>query len=223
MLRRSTLTTLFIFVLLAIGVLIWHQYGRKDESVEPTPTTKVARLVFDLGLRRITSFTIQDSEDKLITFEKDSDTGAWTITDMAEEFADSAQIDTIASNFANLVVDTELTTQPALDAMGLEKPSHFITLGLDNGEKVTLFIGDLIPTGSGYYARVDDELPFVVLKSDIDNILYLLNTPPLVATNTATATVTPLVTVTWTPMQNVTSTIVPVIISESEKTNTPTP
>lgn len=223
MIRRSTWIVLGIFAVLGLGVFLWQRYGVKEEPVEPTPTTEVSSLVFSLGDQTIASYQILDTEGNSISFGRDPVSDAWVVTDQPAELADSSQIETVAGSLAFLFVDTALAGQPPLDSMGLDQPSYTIKLFLDNGEQSNLYVGDLIPTGSGYYARVGDEPAMVIAKTDMDAVLNLLKTPPLAATYTPTVTFTATMTATSTPMPTVTSTNTLEPTSEPDITNTPTP
>jgi hypothetical protein len=70
-------------------------------------------------------------------------------------------------------------------------------LGFVNGTSHKIEVGNLSPTGSGYYVRFDGEKIYVIEKSGIDAILNLLTAPPFPAT--ATPVPTPETTITPTP------------------------
>ena len=227
MIRRPTWIVLGVFAVLVLGVFLWQRYGVKEESVEPTPTTALISLVFDLGDQTIASYQILDAQGNSISFGHDPTSNVWVVKDQPAELAYSTQIETVAGNLAFLLVDTALATQPPLDSMGLDHPSYSITLFLDNGEQSSLHVGNVTPTGSGYYARVDDGPAMVIAKTDVDVVINLLKTPPLAATYTPTVTPTMTSTATMTAtstlMPTTTSTSTPEMTSEPEMTSTPTP
>lgn len=224
MVRRSTWMVLGIFVILVLGVLIWQHYGKTGESVEPTPTVKVTSLVLDLGVRNIARFTITGVNGESISFERDSN-NVWVVFGQPAELADSTQIETVVSSLIFLTVNTTLTPQPSLDSMGLDNPSYIITLFLDDGEQIALYVGNLTPTGTGYYTRVDDDPAVVVGKIDMDAVVNMLKIPPLAATYTPTVTPTetPTATMTVTDTPTATFTSTPEATPETEVTITPTP
>lgn len=223
MVRRSTWIVLGVFVALVLSVFLWQRYGKPEEAVEPTPTLKVFSLVFNLGSQTITSFSIEGADGTLITFGRDPASDAWIVVDQPAELADSTQIETVASSLAFMTVNSILSTQPPLDSMGLDKPAYTITLYLDNGGQNVLYVGNLTPTGSGYYARVDDDPAVVVGKIDMDAILNLHKAPPLAATYTPTVTSTATMTATNTSTAIPTLTSTPEETPEPEMTTTPTP
>ena len=216
--RRSTWIVLGIFVVLALGVFLWQRYGKTDqEAAEPTPTIAPVNMVFDLGTKLVQSFSITDATGESITMQHELSSNMWVVMDQPADMADPTQIEAVASSFSYMTVDTELTTQPPLDAMGLDQPSYTITLDLDNGERNVLFVGDLTPTGTGYYAQVDGKPVVVIAKSDITTLINMLTTPPLKPTYTPTETAS----LTTDPSMSTTSTLVPT--SALEVTVTPSP
>lgn len=223
MLKRSTWIVLGIFAVLILGVFLWQRYGKTEELIEPTPTTQLSELVFDLGDQKIVGFRIDGADGSSILLGQDPTSKAWMVGGQPAELADVTQIDTVASSLAFMMVNRQLPTQPPLDSMGLDLPPYTITLDLDSGKQVVLSIGKLIPTGTGYYARVDENPVMVIAKTDIDSIVSLLTTPPLTTTYTPTATATATMTATSTPKPSMTFTPTPEATSESEVTTTQTP
>jgi hypothetical protein len=220
MLQRSTWIVLGIFALLVLGVFLWQRFGKVDEPVEPTPTvTVVNEMVYDLGEQSIAGFNIVGVDGLSISFERDPVSITWIVKDQPAELADSTQIETAVGKLSFLLIDTKLTTQPPLDSMGLDQPTYMITLILSNGEQIVLNVGDLTPTGTGYYVRVDNNPAVVVAKTDLDSVINLLKTPPLAATYTPTVTMT----TTSTPTSTKTVTSTPQATSEPEVATTPTP
>jgi len=222
MLRRSTWIVLGIFALLVLGVFLWQHYGKTEEPVEPTPTVMVVNeMVFDLGEQSIAGFRIVGADGSSISFERDPVSINWIVSDQPAELADATQIETAVGNLSFLLIDTKMTTQPPLDSMGLDQPAYMITLVLSNGEQIVLNVGDLTPTGTGYYVQVDNDPAVVVSQTEMDAVINLLKTPPLAATYTPTVTVT--ATNTPAPTATRTATRTPGVTSETELTSTPTP
>jgi hypothetical protein len=219
MLRRSTWIVLVIFAVLVIAIIAWQRFGLKEEPVEPTATVEATEMVFDFSNQSITRYSISSADGSLITFEREPETGAWVVVDQPPELADSTQIETGANTLTFLTVSTKLATQPALEAMGLDKPAYVITLTLSNGEEAVLNVGDLTPTGTGYYVQADNDPAVVVSKVEIDTLINMLTTPPLGATYTPTVTMTE--TTTPTPTNTLTSTPLPTDIPEATVTPTP--
>jgi hypothetical protein len=86
----------------------------------------------------------------------------------------------------SLRVESRLDVAP--DATGLVDPSYELTVKMTGGTTKTVRIGDLTPTGIGYYTRVEgSDETLVVSKTGLDALLKLLESPPVVeptATNT---------------------------------------
>jgi hypothetical protein len=200
MIRRSTWIVLGIFILLLLGIILWPKISKNTEPVEPTPTVIIQLPVFDLEGRDVIGIAISDQTGEGILFERENPTAAWVVSGQPTELVDSEIFINTVRNLAYLLIDTQFQTEPQLTAMGLDSPSYTIQLTLDNAEKVILYIGNLVPTGGGYYVKVDNNPAVVVSQTDLDFITSSLKNPPLLPTNT------PEIILTFTPETRVTQT-----------------
>lgn len=158
-----------------------------------------------------------------MSFELDPGDNTWLVSEQAKELADSQRIESIVSSLTFMVIDSELTTQPPLDAMGLDQPTYQITLNLDNGDQIEIHVGNITPTGSGYYVRVDENPAVVIDKIEMDAVINLLSSPPLASTYTPTPTSTATITATITPTATNTFTRTIEVTPQVETTGSPTP
>jgi hypothetical protein len=71
-----------------------------------------------------------------------------------------------------------------LDTIGLNPAAYQIMITLDDEQQQTAFIGNLTPTGTGYYGFLEGQPEVVVEKVSIDNLLSLLTDPPILNTPT---------------------------------------
>jgi hypothetical protein len=206
MIRRSTWIVLGIFILLLLGIFIWPKISKNTEPVEPTSTVIVQWPVFDLEGRDVIGIAISDHTGESISFERENPTADWVVLGQPTELVDSGIFENTVRNLAYLMIDTQFQIEPPLTAMGLDSPSYSILLTLDNAEKVSLFIGNLVPTGGGYYVKVDNNPAVVVSQTDIDFITSSLKNPPLLPTSTPdiTLTLTPEIMVTQTNIATLT-------------------
>jgi hypothetical protein len=200
MIRRTTWVVLGIFLLLLLAVLVWPKITEKYIPVEPTPTTAIQLPVLDVGNREIIGIKISNHAGAEISFERESPNAAWLVLGQPAESADQEQIENVSIRLSYLMIDRLLPTEPPLDALGLVPPAYTILVTLDNGKQVKLFMGNLVPTGGGYYIKVDDSPAAVVNQADLDVITSNLSNPPLFPTSTPqlTLTLTPTITETQT-------------------------
>ena len=80
----------------------------------------------------------------------------------------------------------ELSTPPAADQTGLDKPAYVLTITDQSGQKTVIEIGSETPTQTGYYIR-KESVVYVADKFGIDNLVDMLKNPPI-QPPTATAT-----------------------------------
>jgi hypothetical protein len=103
-----------------------------------------------------------------------------------EADADQGSAEAAASQLTSLRVESRLEVAP--DEVGLVQPSYILTVELPDGREIGVRIGDLTPTGIGYYAQVDGSDETLILdKTGLDALLALVESPPYVevtATNT---------------------------------------
>jgi hypothetical protein len=58
-------------------------------------------------------------------------------------------------------------------------PAYRFKVSFQDGKQKTVYIGKLTPTKSGYYARLEDGNPVVVSKYAVENLINLLDKPPI--------------------------------------------
>lgn len=197
MVKRSAWVWIAIFAVL-VGVLIYLQ--RTEETVPSTlevegtasPVPTVAYL-FPAEEGVVTSILIEGRDGNIIGFERQGDVWVATTPYYAETIAGS--VEAAASQVTALPVEKTLDIDPS--AVGLDSPTHTITIGFTSGEFFVVLVGDVTPTGYSYYVRKGDGPVLVVSIYDLDVLLGMLTTPPLVETPTPTLappTETPTVT-----------------------------
>ena len=189
MLSRSTRIILVIFLVLVIGLVIWRNFTKTNEEIEPTATPEVKQLVFQLSDHPMIGYSILSSDGKSIMLELSSNDDQWTVIGYPTDQVDTTQIKNIANTMIYLSVATSLATEPPLAAMGLDQPSYTVTIAQADGIPIVLYIGDLTPVGDGYYVMVEGNQAVVVGKSDVDTIINLLNNPPMLPTSTPEPTI----------------------------------
>ena len=87
-----------------------------------------------------------------------------------------------------LRIMTLLETSPEPSVVGLDVPSSTLELGFVSGKSHKIEVGNVSPTGSGYYVRFDGGKIYVISQSGIDALLKLLTAPPFPATETPSPT-----------------------------------
>ncbi len=180
--RRSTLVLVVAFLAL-LGVVYYLQ--NKPLKAEPLPTgaatiTPQPPMVFDVSdSSLIQTLRVEDASGNYVVFQRDS-TGTWMMTEPVPDMIDAALVDEAAVQMAGTRALTSINPQLGLDAIGLTKPVNIVTIVLVDGTRQVLQVGNLTPTGSGYYVRQANGTVAVAGKYNMMPVLDLLVTPPIV-------------------------------------------
>ena len=197
MIRRNTWILLIIFGLMIVLAILFpkikESLSKKEGKV--TPTVGVTTL-FSFDATQVAYLRVEDSSGKLVAIRR-NESGLWELTEPVGN-TDTAAVDTIISQFTGLRAMVTLDPSTDMTIYGLSRPAYYINVNLNGGEKLTVIVGDITPTKSGYYVRVDEQPPVVVSKSSIEKIIGVLVTPPFMPTSTPEPTIPVTTTVTAT-------------------------
>ncbi len=177
--RRSTWALLVVFVALA-GLYWYLSRPQGEQSAEPTPTLNMEYL-FSGAEGQVTGITVASREGDEVQVVRNL-VGEWAMTRPASAAADQGMVGAAAAQVFALRVINHLTNlDPA--TVGLHDPAYTITITF--GSRVRTFtIGDMTPTGSGYYVQMDDEI-VVVDRPGVEALIQLIANPPYAPTPAA--------------------------------------
>jgi hypothetical protein len=175
--KRSTWIAVVIFLGLAGTLFYLNQRKPVEETVEITPPPPVEFLLTDSdGLP--TSIDIKSSAGEQVIIAR-NEVGAWVLEKPIETEADQASAEAAATQLSSLRIESRLEVAP--EAAGLVQPSYFLTVKLSGGTEKTVRIGDLTPTGIGYYALVDGSDETIILsRTGLEALFILIESPPVV-------------------------------------------
>jgi hypothetical protein len=191
MITRNTWILLgLLIVLVGVALFIpWYQ-GKQPKPTSTAAAGAVAQPVFPSG--DIVQFTLKSSDGKSVEV-KSAGNNQWTAADAQKLSYDPTTVQSAALFFKSAMVQTELTTQPPAEAMGLNAPLDMITLQMADGSQKVMKIGKSTPTGDGFYAQIDSNPAFTISKSDLQPLLTLLTAgvPPVTPSAAAQGTSSP--------------------------------
>jgi hypothetical protein len=179
----------------AVGVTMFFLNRQSEQEASATPTPGIEEtFVFEYG-RGVTSIEVAAAEGDSVRVERNAE-NAWVLTKPERAEANPGAVEAAASQIGSILIITAIENAEDPANFGLDAPAHTITVEFEDGVKSILEVGDLTPSGNGYYLRVDAEKVFVVSASGIDALTSLLIFPPYLNTPTPspTATFTPLPT-----------------------------
>ena len=173
--KRSTWIAVVIFLALA-GILFYlNQKGPTEEPIEIPPPAP-AEFLFTDSDGTPTSIDIKSGSGEQVVITR-NEAGVWVLEKPIETEADQASAEAAASQLTSLRIESRPEVAP--EAAGLVQPSYILTVETAGEAKKTVRIGDLAPTGIGYYARVDgSDETLVINQNGFDALLTLLKSPP---------------------------------------------
>jgi hypothetical protein len=174
--KRSTLVVLVIFLALAGLVFYLRQQDPVTEEPEITPVSPAEFLLTDTdGIP--TSIDIQSNDGQQVTIARNAD-GVWVLEKPIETGANQGSAEAAATQLSSLRIVSHPEVDPGI--VGLNPASYTLTVKLTSGDEKTVRIGDLAPTGSGYYANVNGSNDVLILsQTGLDALLIMLESPPV--------------------------------------------
>ena len=175
--KRSTWIVVVIFLALA-GILFYlNQREPAEEAVEFTPPAPIEFLFSDSD-GTPTSIDIKNGNSEQVVIVR-NEAGVWVLEKQIETEAGQASAEAAATQLTSLRIESRPEVAP--EAASLVHPSYILTVETTSGTKKTVRIGDLVPTGIGYYAHINggDET-IIINQTGLDALLTLLESPPYV-------------------------------------------
>ncbi len=191
MVRLTTWILLLVFGLLVLFAVLFQRYQSNKTEAAPTvtPSATAAKLYY-LADTQVVEINIVNNSGDMIGFTRDPESNNWVIEGIPAEEADSLQIESVTNQLLSLLVMDTLLESPPLESIGLANPAYTITILTADGKQIVTYVGSLSAIGTGYYIRVDSDPVVIVNNVIMDEVLKLLNEPPLVSTATPEVTVT---------------------------------
>jgi len=183
-------TAALLIVLIVLGGYVYYQNQQEPEP-PPIPTPAAAPparepLFPGATINGVDQLEITRRADGLTAVFIRDEAGEWTRTVPTTTLVISQTLNTQVTGLIN----TQSTQRIAADAnplsvYGLESPAYEIamTVTRSDGKRVryTLLVGNEVPTGNNFYIqRKGDGRVHVVPSGSIQNMINLLETPPLV-------------------------------------------
>jgi len=179
--KRSTYIVLVIFLGLTGFTIYLNQNETPSEELE-MPTTEPVEYLIKQTDGLPTGIDIEGEDGRRVNVMR-NETGEWVLEKPIEAEANQGSAEAAATQLSTLRIVSH--PQVAPDEVGLNPPSHTLTVELTGGTEKTVRIGDLTPTESGYYVSVDNSSEVIILsKNGLDALLILLVSPPYANTPT---------------------------------------
>lgn len=177
--KSQTWILLVIFALM-IGAVFYVNNQKKVDAAKATPTSGSA-FVFTAADGTANSIEIKPAAGDTVKLVRDAK-NVWALELPIKAEADQSYAEAAASQLSALQITGTVDADPSI--FGFDMPGFVITIGFADGKTHTLEIGDLTPTQSGYYVRLDKGKMMIVGMSGIDSLLQMTSFPPYLNTPT---------------------------------------
>ncbi len=186
MVKRPTWILLAALALVIVAYFVIKNNPTNTPKTFPTATATAFLITKADGI--LQSLHIFDDKGNSIRMQRDL-SKTWVITAPTSGVADQGLAGAAETQVGALRIVTILGTPPDPSAMGLANPLYTMELEFVNGANHKIEIGNMTPTGSGFYVRYDGGGIYVIEQSGIDALLKLLEAPPFPATATPVASI----------------------------------
>lgn len=155
------ISLLFTLVIL-IGVYVWYSTQKAvPDDAEDTVSESISLVTLDTTKITALHYIGEDIDINLVL--KD---GLWISSDEPDRPINQDNVASMLNNFSNITADKMVVEAPEnLADFGFDSPFASLQATLEDGTITTLKLGDLVLSGDGYYALVND-----------DNKVYILPT-----------------------------------------------
>jgi hypothetical protein len=193
MIRRSTWVVFAIFLVVALAAIFLLRSPTSPLTANPaeTPSVTPAPMVIDgWDANDVVGVELVQADGSGVKLDRAAD-GTWSDSEKQTP-VQPGQVEQLLSELLAIRVLTVMPTDYALDALALTSPSQKIIISRQEGSQFEFSIGNLTPTGNGYYVRTDNNSAVVVSNFALDAVTQLF--VEIQATPTPLVTTTPEVT-----------------------------
>ena len=142
-----------IFAILAAAYFFIENYDPTKAPASETPAPLIPLLKIDASL--VSQVEIQNTSE---TFSFMQSEGAWVVKNNPTVKLIKERVDSLVYSAATLsAIRTIVTDATDLSAYGLKEPQATVKLLQQNGTETVFHVGNITPTGDGYYACLDGE------------------------------------------------------------------
>lgn len=149
----------------------------------PEPVLNLPGEVFpDITTTDVVRVELRDNTNDEFLEVAINDDGEWQVTDGT--YLDDEMVTDNVQSIVLVTVAADIEAADGLEAgdlepLGLAEPARVVTVETNTGDIRTLQIGDADPSGSRYYALVDDfETIAVMPQNNVDDLFNFISSPP---------------------------------------------
>jgi len=151
---RNRIILMVLAVILLIGTYFALTKIDKKKPIEEEKPAPQTISIFQTDKDKIVSMTLKTPSTEFTFIKKDKN---WVVKGSENIKLNQSKVDGLAYDFALINADTLIAEKGNLTDYGLDKPIAIPEILLADGTKKQFLLGSLIPTGSGYYFKTNDE------------------------------------------------------------------
>ncbi len=185
MIRKQTWILLGVFIIALVATIILEKNPElvKSSQAPTSSPTSPGMMLEGWQSNDITWIEILDGQGNRLRILQTTE-GKWVIDSESGDSVDAGVVEEIRSQIAATRTTAYLDPGYDLEAIGLNHPAYTLTVRNIQGRESVIQIGQMTPTQTGYYVKVDNFAPIVVSKYAIDNIVDKLQRDQLISLET---------------------------------------
>jgi hypothetical protein len=173
------IAVLLFAALIGFAVYLKSEKEKKADTVEVTPVSETAAVFAENDI--VTSIQIKPTDGETVKVTRNAE-NVWAVELPLEAEADQGLVEAAAAQISALQVISPIAAGSDPEIFGLKDPAYIITIEFKGGTTRALEVGEVTPTNSGYYARLDKDKMMVTDLSGIESLLQLGFFPPYLNT-----------------------------------------
>jgi hypothetical protein len=185
--RTGTVAAVLLLIIMIELTVYLKGEKEKTNAAELTPVSTPSH-IFSVNDGVVSSIEIKPATGDGVKLARNAES-AWVVEMPIKAEADQGLAESAATQVFSLSVISQIDADPEI--FGLKNPPFVITLEFSGGKKHTLEIGDVTPSKSGFYVRVDKDKMMIADLSGIQALLQLVSVPPYLNTPMPSPTLTP--------------------------------
>ncbi len=160
---KIILAFVLVFSLLFASYYFIEMYEPKRQ---PSHETKLSQItLLNLNVEEINKLNIKNEEQTFALYREEN---IWRVENNPSAVLSLSKVDALCFSAANLSAISLVEENAAdISVYGLDAPQGVVTLLKENGERNAFSVGNLTPTGDGYYCILENEQNVYLLPQSV--------------------------------------------------------
>ena len=165
--RKKIIILLAVIVVLIGGIVVINSIDTTDKS--QTDSAEEIYTIYSEDTNRIDNVNIVTDSGSIKAVNLGD--SVWTINDLSADDVDQTKAYAVAATVATLTSKHKIDNAGDLSQYGLANPAMTVTITKKNGDKNTLYVGDMSPTLGEYFVMLDgDNTVYTIYSFKVDTL-----------------------------------------------------